>query len=141
MEVTDRSVKDYLESIDKPMYEDMAILFKNISGHMPNIKPKLWEGIFWGGSTQAIIGFGDLTYTRSDKKQVEWFMVGLTLQKNYISVYISATEDGQYIVKKHGNQLGKAKIGSSSISFKKATDIKIDKLMQLVDKAYRQMKN
>lgn len=141
MEVTDRSVKDYLESIEEPARKDMFILFEAISEHMPDIKPKLWEGIFWGGSKQTIIGFGDLTYTRSDKKQVEWFVVGLTLQKNYISVYISATEDGQYIVKKHGNQLGKAKIGSSSISFKKAADIKINELMKLVDKAYQQLKN
>lgn len=139
MEVTERSIKDYLGSIKESARKDMVDLYEQISEHMPGIKPKLWEGVFWGGSKQAIIGFGNLTYTRSDTKAVEWFMVGLTLQKNYISVYITATEDGKYVVKKYGDRLGKAKLGSSSISFKKLADIKADELMKLVDIAHAQL--
>lgn len=139
MKITERTVENYLDSLDEPARTDLVSLHEQIQIHMPGVTPKLWEGVFWGGSKQAIIGYGDLTYTRSDKKSVEWFMVGLTLQKNYISVYIIATEDGQYVVKKYGDLLGKAKLGSSSVSFKKLADINIDELLKLVNKAYVQL--
>ncbi len=140
MNVTDRTVTDYLASLDDIARADVGNLYDQISKHMPSVTPKLWEGVFWGGSKQSIIGFGDLVYVRSDKKVVEWFAVGLTLQKNYISVYISASEDGQYLVKKYGALLGKVKLGSSSISFKKLSDVNIDELLKLVDKAHMQLK-
>lgn len=133
MQTTGRTVSEYLDSLEGEGSADVAKLFEQISKRMPGVVPKLWEGVFWGGSQQSIIGFGDLVYTRSDKKTVEWFMVGLTLQKNYISVYISATEDSQYIVKKYGHLLGKVKLGSSSISFKKLPDVNVDELLKLVD--------
>lgn len=139
MKITDKTVIDYLNSLDVDVRDDIAILHQQITAHMPKVTPKLWEGVFWGGSQQTIIGYGDLSFTRSDKKLVEWFMVGLSLQKNYISVYITASEDGQYLVKKYGHALGKVKLGSSSIGFKKLSDIKIDELLKLVDLAYKQL--
>lgn len=136
MKKTERTVEEYLGSFEGPAHTDLVSLYRQISAHMPGITPKLWEGTFWGGSQQSIIGFGDLQYTRSDKKIVDWFVIGLSLQKNYISVYSAATEDGQYIVKKYGHLLGKAKLGSSSISFKRLADIDMDELLKLVDKAH-----
>lgn len=100
---------------------------------------KLWEGVFWGGSQQRIIGYGDLTFTRSDKQKVEWFSVGLSLQKNYISVYIAATKDGQYLVRQNAKSLGKVKTGASSVSFKKLDDVNLDVLLDMVDESYRQL--
>ena len=139
MQATNRTIKEYLNSLDETVRDDVVQLHELITKHMPNITPKMWEGTFWGGSEQSIIGYGDLIFTRSDKTTVEWFMVGLSLQKNYISVYNCATIDGKYAVKVYGNKLGKAKIGSSSISFKKLDDIKIDELVKLVDLAYEQL--
>jgi hypothetical protein len=141
MKITDRNVEEYIASLDDSVRSDIEKLYGQISDHMPGIEPKLWEGKFWGGTQQSIIGFGDLTYTRSDKKTVEWFMVGLTAQKNYISIYINATEDSQHVVKKYGHLLGKVKLGSASISFKKLSDVNVDELLKLVDKAYAQLSN
>lgn len=140
MKKTERTVNQYLDSLDESAGAEVRVLHEKIVQHMPGVTPKLWEGVFWGGSQQSIIGYGDMTFTRSDKTTVEWFMVGLSMQKNYISVYISATEDGRYVVKKYGNRLGKAKIGSSSISFKTIADIKLDELLKLVDMAQKQLK-
>jgi hypothetical protein len=139
MKVSRNKVEQYLDSLKGPAQSDIKSLYEHISNHMPGVQPKLWEGVFWGGSKQSIIGFGDLTYSRSDKRIVDWFMVGLTQQKNYISIYINATEDGQYIVKKYSHLLGKAKCGSSSISFKKTADVNMDELLNLIDIAYKQL--
>ena len=36
----------------------------------------LWTGVFWGGSEQEIIGYGDLVQSRPRGPDVEWFVVG-----------------------------------------------------------------
>ena len=97
----------------------------------------LWRGIFWGGSEQAIIGYGDWTYRRPGKPDVNWFMVGLAQQKNAISVYIMAVEDGQYAVKKYADTFAsgtgaKPKVGSSVVSFKRLSDVDLDALLRVV---------
>ncbi|WP_154661551.1 DUF1801 domain-containing protein [Bacillus ndiopicus] len=85
-----------------------------------------------------MIGYGDYTYQRSDKKQVHWFMIGIAIQKHYYSLYINAVEDNQYVVKKYKDELGKVKIGSSSVSFKKIEDINMETLKDIIDIAYSQ---
>lgn len=93
------------------------------------------EGRLWAGSDQKIIGYGTFSYTNSSGKTTNWFMVGLAAQKNYISMYVNAVDDDGYVLKKYADRLGKAKVGSASISFKSVEDINLDILMELVDVA------
>jgi len=104
----------------------------------------LWRGIFWGGSEQAIIGYGDWTYQRPGKPDVNWFMVGLAQQKNAISVYVMAVEDGQYAVKKYADTFAsgtgaKPKVGSSVVSFKRLSDVDVDALLRVVRIGWEQL--
>jgi hypothetical protein len=140
MQKTRKSPDKHIDSLPERQREDVRALDKKISAIMKGASRVLWEGVFWGGSEQNIIGYGDVSYPRSSKETVEWFMVGLAAQKNYISVYINAAEGGQYISKKYGKKLGKVKIGSSSISFKKLEDVKLEELLKLVEIANRQLK-
>ena len=132
------SVNDYLASLPEEFANEMRLLHSNIAAHMKNIEPVIWQGVFWGGSDQTIIGYGDLIYQRPGKEKVEWFVVGLARQKNYYSVYINASEDGQYILKKYADKLGKVKVGSGSLSFTKLEDVNMEELMKLVDVARNQ---
>lgn len=95
----------------------------------------MWEGKLWGGTDQQIIRYGDYSYQRSDGTTVEWFMVGLTAQKNYISIYVNATDHDGYIAQRWAKRLGKAKIGASSISFKSIGDIHLDALSDMITQA------
>ena len=45
----------------------------------------LWEGPFWGGTQQHIIGYGSYHYKGRSGAEGEWFIVGLAAQKNYLS--------------------------------------------------------
>ena len=99
----------------------------------------MWEGRFWGGSDQRIIGYGDYSYTRSDGKTVEWFIVGLAQQKQYISVYVNAADETGYLTEQYADRLGKAKVGKSSISFTSLDDIHLDVLLDLITHAEQQM--
>lgn len=140
MQKTKKSPDKHIDSLPQGQREDMCALDKKISAIMKGATRVVWEGVFWGGSEQNIIGYGNVSYARSSKETVDWFMVGLAAQKNYISVYINAAEGGQYISKKYGKKLGKVKIGSSSISFKKLEDVNLEELIKLVEIANRQLK-
>jgi hypothetical protein len=115
--------------------EDMRTLDIEIAGVMDGTETSVYKGKFWGGSHQEIIGYGSQTQQRSDKKEVEWFVIGLARQKNYISIYINVVEDGEYLSEKYGADLGKVKVGKSSISFASVEDIDLDKLRLLLIKA------
>ncbi len=125
---------EYITTLPDSIREDMETLDREISKVMNDHPRIIWQGVFWGGSEQNIIGYGDITYKRS-KGDVEWFIVGLALQKNYISIYVNAVEDQQYISEKYASKLGKVKVGKSSISFKKLADVELNVLLKLISRA------
>jgi hypothetical protein len=132
---TQRAIDEFIDSLPEVAQADIRTLHTEIAAVMDGLPMQLFEGTFWGGSEQHIIGYGTYSYQRSDGKQVEWFVVGLAQQKNYISVYLSAVEDGQYVSEKYGKDLGKVKVGKSSISFGSVADIDVARLKELVTKA------
>jgi hypothetical protein len=132
------SPEDFLASLPEDAGRDMQKLDKACMSIFSSDERVMWRGKLWGGTDQTIIGYGDWSYVRSDKKTVTWFKVGLALQKNYISVYINAVEGGQYVAKKYADTLGKVKIGSSSVSFKKLEDVNLNALLKLIKIAKKQ---
>lgn len=140
MIITKNNPDDYLNSLPEGSRDDMKKLDKLIVSSMPGVKRVMWEGKFWGGSDQKIIGYGDLTYISSAKKEVQWFVVGLAQQKNYITVFVNAVQKNQYLAEMHKKEIGKAKVGKSSIGFTKLADINIDVLTKIIKLAYKLMK-
>ena len=139
MEKSATKPSDYIKSLPAEVRGDVDRLDAAISKVMSDHDKTLWTGKFWGGSDQNIIGYGTYSYERSGGKAAEWFIVGLALQKRYISVYINAADDDGYLVEKYAGKLGKAKVGKSSISFSSLEDINLDVLLDLVKKAEKQM--
>jgi hypothetical protein len=45
-----------------------------------------------------LIGYGAFTYEVKSGERVEWPIIGLALQKNYITLYTSVVKDGALIV-------------------------------------------
>lgn len=135
MDISDRDIGQFLLSLPEGSRNEMTTLDEAISGAMEGLPRELYVGKFWGGTDQEIIGYGRYSYTRPNGHEVEWFVVGLAQQKNYISVYISAVEGDEYLSEKYGPALGKVKVGKSSISFKAVADIDLDKLVALVARA------
>lgn len=135
MEKTTRDVDEFIASLPDDVRDDIRVLDEAIATAMTGHERVLYEGTFWGGSEQEIIGYGAIESPRSDGSTVEWFVVGLAVQKNHLSVYISAVEDGQYLSEKYGHELGKVKVGKSSLGFKRADDIEVGSLVKLVERA------
>jgi hypothetical protein len=124
----------YIASIPDATREAIEKLDKEIAKVMKGETRTLWAGTFWGGTEQNIIGYGDLVYERKGKT-VNWFKIGLAVQKNYISLYVNAVENNNYLGQGFGADLGKVKIGASSISFKRVEDVDIPKLRELLKRA------
>ncbi|MEM9207954.1 MAG: DUF1801 domain-containing protein [Pseudomonadota bacterium] len=141
MNKTDKDPDTFLATLDETRRADMIELDKRIVAAMPDATRTLWEGKFWGGTDQHIIGYGDYSYTQSRGKVVEYFINGLALQKNYISVYIHAVENGKYLAETYGKSVGKVKTGKSNISFRSLDDIDIDKLIELIERSYALMRS
>lgn len=135
MERTTRSVDEHLASIDGNRGEDIRKLDEIIQEQMPGSERHLYEGTFWGGSDQQIIGYGILDYRNKSGDDVEWFLVGLAAQKNYLSMYVNAVEDGKYLLAQYDGRLGKVKKGSASISFTCLDDVDVATLTEMVGRA------
>ena len=138
MEKTSTKISDYLDSLPGDSRTEMVELDKLISKAIPDAEKVMWEGKFWGGSQQRIIGYGDYQY-KGRTTSGEWFKIGLALQKNYITVTVIALMGDQSIAEKYKSELGKVKIGKSTISFAKLADVNVDKLIEVVKKGYQLM--
>ena len=135
MERSTRSPDDHIASLPDDVREDITRLDAEISRVMKGQERVLWEGKFWGGSDQRIIGYGSYRYTGRSGASGEWFVIGLAAQKNYITVFVTAVADGAYVAETYRERLGKAKVGRSSISFKRLSDINLDVLSDLITRA------
>lgn len=134
MEKVKTSPDTFIASLADGTRESIEKLDKEIAKIMKGETRTLWKGTFWGGSEQSIIGYGDLVYDRKGKT-VNWFKIGLAVQKNYISLYVNAVEDNKYLGQTLGPDLGKVNIGASSISFKRLDDVDLPKLRELLKRA------
>jgi hypothetical protein len=135
MERSSTTPDAYIASLPDGVRGDIADLDATVSAVMAGLERVLWEGKFWGGTEQHIIGYGAYTYVGRSGSTGEWFIVGLAKQKDHISVYVNAVEDGQHLSKRYAERLGKVKAGSGQIGFKRLADVDRDVLVEMVGKA------
>lgn len=94
----------------------------------PNMKP-----VLAGGMTGKMLGYGMVPYKSTGKTNyTEWPVIALAVQKNYISLYVCAVIDGQYVAEARKDELGKVSVGKSCIRFKKLSDLDIETVKQIV---------
>ncbi len=137
MNISDVDVDTHLDGIADPdVAETMRTLDALITSAMPDRRRALYEGTFWGGTEQRIIGYGHIVQPRPTEEDVHWFLVGLARQKDHYSLYVNAVEDGAYLGQQYEGRLGKVKLGSASIGFKSLDDLDLDVLEELVQRAH-----
>lgn len=134
---TGLSVDDFIAANDPD--GSLTTIDRVITAALPGAARVLWKGRFWGGTDQSIIGYGNIVQLRPQGKTAEWFLIGLARQKQHLSLYVNAVEDGAYLSHAYGARLGKAKLGSASVSFKSADDLTLDVLDEMVRHAGRTM--
>ena len=135
MEKTERDPAEYISSLSDDFRDDVHRLDEDFTDVMSGEGKTMWEGTFWGGGQQSIIGYGELVQPRPRRKTVEWFTIGLTAQQDYISVYINAVEHGQYIAESFRPLLGNVTVGKSVVRFRSLRDVDLPALLDAVRRA------
>lgn len=80
-------------------------------------------------------GYGAFDYINYKKEEIKWPVISMASQKNYVSVYVCAVVDGEYIAEKYKESLGKVNVGKSCIRFKKLEDLDLDTFRIVVREA------
>lgn len=107
---------------------DLRTLDTLIQQAAPHLPP-----VLAGGMTGKMLGYGLQPYkTKSSKEVREWPLVMLATQKNYISLYVCAVVDGEYIAEKLKSELGKVSVGKSCIRFKKLDDLNLETVRSML---------
>jgi hypothetical protein len=135
MERSTTTPDEHIASLPDCVRDDIASLDGVIAEAMSGEERTLWEGVFWGGSSQHIIGYGSYRYKGRSGAEGEWFKVGLAAQKNYLSLYVNAAADGQSLANIYAPRLGKVKAGSANLQFKRAADVDLEVLRELIGRA------
>ncbi|MDN4478379.1 hypothetical protein [Demequina lignilytica] len=103
---------------------------------MPGAPRTLWRGVFWGGTDQAIVGYGDIRQPRPRGADVDWFLIGLAEQKNHVSLYVNAVADGAYLAHRYAERLGRVKVGSAVVTFRRLEDLDLAVVTEMAARAY-----
>lgn len=119
----ENTVANYLASVPKERQELMLFLHDFIQKSVPKLKPHF---------ASNMLGYGSFPYLNYKKEKIEWPVIALANQKNYISLYVCAVDKGVYIAEKYKNELGKVSVGKSCIRFKKLEDINLNALKKVL---------
>ena len=87
------------------------------------------------GMRFKMIGYGKFQYAIKSGKTTPWPVVGVALQKNYISVYMAVTRNKQPLVKCHAGELGALRSGNNNFSFEAFDDLDAAQLAKLFAEA------
>jgi hypothetical protein len=83
------------------------------------------------GMRMKMIGYGQFQYAIKSGKTTPWPVIGIALQKNYISVYLAATSDGRPLVQRYAGRLGALRSGNNNFSFEAFDDLNVTALSKL----------
>lgn len=118
-----KSVGEYFDILPTERRKPMKFLHEFIQKTCPSLKPHF---------AYNMLGYGSFKYKNYKKEAVDWPTVALASQKNYISIYICAAKDGEYLAEKNKNELGKVSVGKSCIRFKKIEDVNLEGLKRVL---------
>lgn len=124
-----KTIKEYLAALPPERREPVEFLHEFIQKISPKLKPHF---------AYNMLGYGSFKYTNYKKEIIDWPTVALASQKNYISVYVCALEDGEYLAEKYQADLGKVSVGRSCIRFKKLADLNLPTLKKVLKLAAKQ---
>ncbi|MBI5223997.1 DUF1801 domain-containing protein [Candidatus Micrarchaeota archaeon] len=118
-----KSVEEYLIALPEDRRTPIEFLHKFIQETSPTLKPNFLYNM---------LGYGTFKCKNYKKEIIDWPLVALASQKNYISLYVCSIENGKYIAEKYKDELGKVSVGKSCIRFKKIDDLNLKTLKKVI---------
>lgn len=121
-----KTIEEYFAMLTPERKEIMLYLHEFIQKTAPSLKPNF---------IYNMLGYGAFKYKNYKKEEIDWPVISLASQKNYISLYVCAVENGQYLAEKNKTRLGKVSVGKSCIRFKRKEDLNLEVLKEIIIKA------
>ncbi len=115
--VTANSREDYLKEAEQ-LGRDLKGIDKFIRIIVPGLEPWFYNvGPKEPGMTFKMLGYGKFTYHPNPGATVDWPVIGIALQKNYISMYLSITKNNKPLVGFYVDRLKSTRCGNNNFSF------------------------
>lgn len=118
-----KTIEEYFAALPQERREPLEFLQKFIHKIAPELKP-----IF----AYNMPGYGSFKYKNYKNEIIDWPIIGIASQKNYMSLYVCAVDAGEYLAEKHKADLGKVSVGKSCIRFKKLADLNLKTLEKVI---------
>jgi hypothetical protein len=117
-QVTAGSLESYLR-FDPDRRGDLVKVHALIRKAAPNLARYFHKGTPAGeaGMRMKMIGYGKFRYAIRNGQTTLWPVIGVALQKSYISVYVSATRGDVPVVDCYAGALGETRVGRNNFSF------------------------
>lgn len=128
MRVNVKTVNEYINH-DSKRTIDLQNLDKLIQ-QATGLKPQMFDSKSYSGVAYQIF-----PYKYASGREGIWPLISFAAQKNYISLYVIATRDNQYLAELYGKKLGKVSCGKSCIRFKRYEDLDEENLSILLKEA------
>jgi hypothetical protein len=119
---------EYLEALPEPRRAEIRALDEFIRATVPDAEPHVDSGM---------LGYGRYRYRYASGREGEASLIALASRKQYISLYVCAARDGQYVPELYAERLPKADVGRSCIRVKRVDDLDLDVLAELLRDAER----
>jgi hypothetical protein len=114
---------EYITKLEEPRKSEIAALDKLIRKEAPNLKPFIHSGM---------LAYGHWHYKYASGREGDWFRIGVASNKNYVSLYVCATDSKGYVAERFKKALPKANIGKSCVRFKRLSDLDEAVLAKLI---------
>ena len=121
-----KSVNEYISALPPERREEVNFLHALIKKTAPKLRPHF---------AYNMLGYGKFPYKNYKNEDISWPVIALASQKNYISLYVCAVSNNEYIAEKHKKDLGKVSVGKSCIRFKKIDDLNLPVLKKVIREA------
>jgi hypothetical protein len=106
--------EEYLAALDEPRRSEIARVHAFIRESVPELAP---------GIIYKMLGYGLFERETGKGKREVLAKIGLASNKQYISLYVMASQDGEYVAERRASELPRVKIGKSCIRFRRFEDL------------------
>jgi hypothetical protein len=127
-------INKYISDQSPPKREEMQYLHRMVLKIAPDCKLWFLDGRNSENKTVSNpnIGYGSTTISYANGKTREFYQVGISANAAGISAYMIGLEDKNYLSRRYGERLGKAKITGYCVKFRNLKDVNIDTLEEMI---------
>ena len=127
------NLEEYI-NFDSLRKSDLKKLDRLIVKSAPSLKRFFHKGTPVGeiGMRFKMIGYGKTIHTVKSGQSTIWPVIGVALQKNYISVYFAVNQRKSSIVDAYIGKLGELHCGQNNFSFESFDDLNTETLSALI---------